>query len=91
MIALRSGSSPPRRRRRPLARMEALDLVFWALRMNGVGVIEHDDRITLALLSEVDSSKARYSRTGALRLRRRGKMPEATPLGGSLATCWGGS
>ncbi|MHC4415336.1 MAG: secretin N-terminal domain-containing protein [Planctomycetota bacterium] len=38
---------------RPVGRMEALDLLFSAFRMNGVGVIETNDRVILALLSEV--------------------------------------
>ncbi|MCZ6494324.1 MAG: hypothetical protein O6933_09620 [Planctomycetota bacterium] len=37
----------------PMDRMEALDLLFQAFRVNGVGVIEQEDRIIIALLSEM--------------------------------------
>ncbi|MCH8165014.1 MAG: hypothetical protein IH889_05340 [Planctomycetes bacterium] len=37
----------------PMDQMEALDLLFQAFRVNGVGVIEQEDRIIIALLSEM--------------------------------------
>ena len=39
----------------PVDRMEALDLIFNALRLNGVGIVEHDDRIVLVLHTELPS------------------------------------
>ncbi|MCH8343457.1 MAG: hypothetical protein IH983_05680 [Planctomycetes bacterium] len=37
----------------PMDQMEALDLLFQAFRVNGVGVIEEEDRIIIALISEM--------------------------------------
>ncbi|MCH8165385.1 MAG: hypothetical protein IH889_07230, partial [Planctomycetes bacterium] len=37
----------------PMDRMEALDVLFQAFRLNGVGVIEREDRIIIALISEM--------------------------------------
>ncbi len=38
---------------RPIDRMEALDLLVQAFRLNDIGVIEYEDRIIIALLSEM--------------------------------------
>ncbi|MHC4427637.1 MAG: secretin N-terminal domain-containing protein [Planctomycetota bacterium] len=37
----------------PVTRMQALDLILTALKNNGVGVVEYDDKIILALSTEV--------------------------------------
>ncbi|MHC4614747.1 MAG: secretin N-terminal domain-containing protein [Planctomycetota bacterium] len=38
---------------RPIERLQALDLLFQAFRFNDVGVIETDDRVIIAVLSEI--------------------------------------